>query len=46
MGAGPESAKAPKAHSPAQPAKITLFAGGKVPGLRRNFLRPNKLAAK
>jgi hypothetical protein len=26
-----------------QPAKTTLFAGGKAPGLRRNFLRPNKI---
>jgi len=25
-----------------QPAKTTLFAGDKAPGLRRNFLRPKK----
>jgi hypothetical protein len=29
----------PQARPPTQPAKTTLFAGGKAPRLRRNFLR-------
>jgi hypothetical protein len=45
MGAGTGQG-AEGARSPAQPAKTALFAGVKAPGLRRNFLRPNKSAAK
>jgi len=33
-------ARAPQARLAAQPAKTTLFAGVKVPGLRANFFAP------
>jgi hypothetical protein len=40
INAQPHRAEGAPPHT--QPAKTTLFAGAREPGLRRNFLRPNQ----